>query len=109
MTQTDFLTATAVVSGRPARRNGREVRRSENGRMDVLLHGAPLLSVIPEAATIEIDGGALPTRKSTRAANAVLASFTPCRVLTRNSRWYIRTGDGELLDYTGRIAEVNIA
>ena len=100
MTQTDFLTATAVVESFE-----RLFKEGASGS------ATPEKYPDKEAKLTADDakGGALPTRKSTRAANAVLASFTPCRVLTRNSRWYIRTGDGELLDYTGRIAEVNIA
>lgn len=108
MNQSDFIIATAARSGRPAKRNGREVRRGPDGSVDVLLHGAPLLSVRPGGDTIEIDGDALPSRKSTRAANAVLSTCTDCRVKTQRGRWLLKTGDGRMLDYTGRIAVVNL-
>ena len=108
MTKSDFLTATAVFNKHPATYNNREVRCTVEGRVDVLLHKKLLLSWYPETKTAEIDGKALPTRKSSRLANAIISQFSPCRVYSKDKRWFLKTGSGEKLEYTNGTAEVTL-
>ena len=106
MTQTDLLTLTAVRTSTPFRRNGRTVVPLQDGSVRVDLFGAPLLTVNAQRTAIDLDGSALPTRKSSRTSNVILSAFTTCRVLTREGRWFIQTPDKELIPFTGMTGSV---
>jgi len=108
MTQTDLLTVTAVRTCRPFRRNGRSVVPLPDGSVRVDLYGAPLLTVNAQRTTIDLDGDALPTRKSSRTSNAILRAFSQCRVLTRDKQWFIETADRELIPFSGKLASIPI-
>ena len=107
MTQSDTLTAAAVRTGTPLRINDREVS-IRDGTVQVSLHGRPCLTLDTPSRTIEIDGETPPTRKSCRVVNAVLGTFSPCRVLTRSKRWYLETAEGKRLPFTNRLVSVPV-
>jgi hypothetical protein len=107
MTQSDSLTAAAVRTGTPLRINDREVT-IRDGTVQVSLHGKPCLTLDNPSRTIEIDGDTLPTRKSCRVVNAILGTLSPCRVLTRNKKWYLETEEGKRLPFTNRLVTVPV-
>lgn len=107
MTQSDLLTTAAVRGGTTLRMNGREVL--QEGRVTVVtLHGKPCLRFDPSAGTLELDGATLPTRKSCRLFNAVLADKTRFRAFTREGKWFLEDPMGVRTAFTDRIATVPV-
>lgn len=108
MTRSDMLTAAAVRAYNPLKVNDREVTVLDGDAVKVRLHGRPCLALYKGAGILQIDGATLPTRKSCRLVNAVLAQYGPYRAFTRDGKWYLKTPEGEHIPFTDKLISVPV-
>ena len=100
MTRSDMMTAAVVTTGAPLEMNGRKVE-TLRGVTTVSLHGAPCMRVERTAGKVTLLGCTLPTRKSCRMMNAVLAQLGAGTVSTRDGIWHHTSLDGTVEPFSG--------
>lgn len=102
-----MMTAAAVTTGAPLEMNGRTVT-TDGDVTTVRLHGTPCLRVERREGTVVLSGDTLPTRKSCRMMNAVLAQLGAGRVSARDGIWEHRSPDGTVTPFPGKDLAVQI-
>lgn len=107
MTRSDMMTAAAVTTGTGLEMNGRKVE-TERGTTTVSLHGTPCMRIERREGSVTLLGETLPTRKSCRMMNAVLAQLGAGAVSTKEGAWRHTSADGTVTEFSGEELSVPI-
>lgn len=108
MNTTDSITRTAVLEKTLLRINNREVIPLPNGNIQVFLHGKPILTIRGADDTVDINGTAMMTKKSSRLINSILSLFTDYKVTTRNGNWFLISPTRVFTPFSGKTITVDM-